>query len=171
VAPLLEDLRSNGWDDPDSSFGNGPMLASIPLNLVSVASPVALIVLAIWTYNATKALHATGRRTTHTAGWAAAGWFVPIISLWYPYQAVRDLVPPDHPARRLVGWWWACWLASGVATMVPVVAAWFSLGAALLAAVVPVALAVAGGLLGRRIAAAAGDGFDRLAAMTPGRTG
>jgi hypothetical protein len=108
-------------------------------------------------------MEATGHRTTHTAGWTAAGWFVPIINFWYPYQAVRDLVPVDHRVRRRVGWWWACWLLASFTVIAPLAAAWFSLGAGLLTALVPILLATAGGLLGRQIASAAGEGFDELA--------
>jgi hypothetical protein len=166
LAPLFEEIRSIDLNESDPDLGTGPTLASIPLNLVSLVSMVALIVLAIWTYNGTQAMVATGHRTTHSTGWAAAGWFVPIISLWYPYQAVRDLVPVDHPARRRVGWWWTCWLLTGFATIGPMVAAWFSLGAAMLAAIVPITLAVLAAALGRQVAGAAGDGFDELARKT-----
>jgi hypothetical protein len=166
LASLFEEIRSIDVNDSDPSFGTGPTLAFIPLNLVSSVSTVAIIVLAIWTYHGTQAMAATGHRTTLSTGWAAAGWFVPIISFWYPYQAVRDLVPVDHPARRRVGWWWACWLSAGFAMFGPMVAAWFSLGAAMLVAIVPISLAVAVAALGRQIAAAAGEGFDELARMT-----
>ena len=177
LAPFFEEIRDLDLNETDSGFGTGPdfglgpSLAAIPLNLVSLISTGVIIVLAIWTYNGTKALLATGHRTTLTAGWAAAGWIVPIINLWYPYQAVRDLLPVDHPARRLVGWWWAAWLTTGVASIVPAGAAWFSIGAAMLAAIVPITLAVAGALLGRRIADAVGKGFDDLAAKTATGTG
>jgi hypothetical protein len=166
LAPLFEELRDLDLDDPDTTgpgFGASQSLASIPLNVCGLVSSGALIVLAIWSYNGSKAMEATGHRTERSAGWAAAGWFIPIVSLWFPYQAVRDLVPVGHPMRPRVGWWWACWLLSGLTAFAPAVGSWFSLGAGLLAALLPITLAVAGGMLGHRIAVAAGEGFDELA--------
>ncbi|WP_182524400.1 DUF4328 domain-containing protein [Nocardioides dongkuii] len=43
--------------------------------------------------------------------WAWLGWWVPIVSFWFPYQVVRG-VQVDRPGRRPVdlGGWWACWV-------------------------------------------------------------
>ncbi|MEL7976161.1 DUF4328 domain-containing protein [Isoptericola sp. F-RaC21] len=44
--------------------------------------------------------------------WVWLGWVVPVVSLWFPYQVLRDVraaaVGGATPAR--LGWWWACWL-------------------------------------------------------------
>ncbi len=50
-------------------------------------------------------------------GWAIAGWFVPIVSLWYPRRITRDIWDASSPlgARRsylLVNAWWTLWLLS-----------------------------------------------------------
>ena len=73
-------------------------------------------------------LRAFGRSDLRfTPGWAVGWWFVPIASLWMPFQTVRELWKASDPARdslgwrsirtwRLLGWWWACWIASAVAS-------------------------------------------------------
>lgn len=50
-------------------------------------------------------------------GWAIGGWFVPIVSLWYPRRITRDIWDASSPvgARRsyvLVNAWWTLWLLS-----------------------------------------------------------
>ena len=46
-------------------------------------------------------------------GWIWAGWLVPVVSLWFPFQVVRDAlrVRSHHPsAGSTVGWWWGAFL-------------------------------------------------------------
>lgn len=42
--------------------------------------------------------------------WVWLGWAVPVVSLWFPFQVVRDVraaaVGGRTPSR--LGWWWAC---------------------------------------------------------------
>ncbi|WP_380162723.1 DUF4328 domain-containing protein [Kineococcus sp. R86509] len=56
-------------------------------------------------------------------GWAWAGWLVPIVSLWFPFQVVRDAVTASASAdttsvaaasRPPFGLWWATWLVSTI---------------------------------------------------------
>lgn len=56
----------------------------------------------------------------HSEGWAAGSWFVPIISLFWPYQIMEDIWKGTQNAIRekfgepqstsLIGWWWALYL-------------------------------------------------------------
>jgi hypothetical protein len=46
-------------------------------------------------------------------GWIWGGWLVPIVSLWFPFQVVRDIAVNTHENRKgeaTLGWWWAFWL-------------------------------------------------------------
>ncbi|MEZ0163723.1 DUF4328 domain-containing protein [Kineococcus sp. LSe6-4] len=58
-------------------------------------------------------------------GWAWAGWVVPVVSLWFPFQVVRDAVTASastanpaapHSPRPAFGLWWGTWLAGMVLT-------------------------------------------------------
>ncbi|WP_244929791.1 DUF4328 domain-containing protein [Nocardioides sp. W7] len=43
--------------------------------------------------------------------WTWLGWWVPVVSLWFPYQVVRDAQHDHSTAPRVwLGWWWAGWL-------------------------------------------------------------
>jgi hypothetical protein len=54
------------------------------------------------------------------AGWAIAGWIVPPVLLWFPYQIADDAWKASRPAdatgprasRLWVLGWWLCWLAA-----------------------------------------------------------
>jgi hypothetical protein len=43
-----------------------------------------------------------------------AGFIVPIINLWWPYQSTSDLLPPGDTRRPLVLRWFLLWMVGGV---------------------------------------------------------
>lgn len=91
----------------------------------------------IWSYNVHKNLPALGSsRLKYTPGWAAGGFFVPVLNLVRPFQVMREVWHGSNPASvetesdspfsmsgieradttpALVGWWWALFVISNVA--------------------------------------------------------
>lgn len=54
-----------------------------------------------------------------TPGWAVGSYFIPILNLWKPYQAVvfiREQVSEKTPMGFLVGLWWTAWLVANVSS-------------------------------------------------------
>jgi hypothetical protein len=60
-------------------------------------------------------------------GWAVGAWFVPVISLYVPYQIMRDIwsataysIRKDFDTSRfnadIIGWWWALFIVANVLT-------------------------------------------------------
>jgi hypothetical protein len=58
---------------------------------------------------------------THERGpvWTWLGWVVPIVSLWFPFQVVRDIARNawrdpwgDQRQHLNLGFWWAAWLVT-----------------------------------------------------------
>jgi hypothetical protein len=49
-------------------------------------------------------------------GWAWGGWICPIVSLWFPFQVVRDThrAVARHFSPTLIGWWWGLFLLMSV---------------------------------------------------------
>jgi hypothetical protein len=85
-------------------------------SVVSILSSLSLlatgVLWVIWQYRAAKRV--TGR-TRRSAGWHAGSWFVPIISLWFPYQNISDLwraVGRTRPSWQII--WWLLYLLSNV---------------------------------------------------------
>lgn len=55
-----------------------------------------------------------------TPGLAAGSYFIPILGLWKPYQAmvfIRDQVAEKLQIGSLVGFWWTSWLVSNFASI------------------------------------------------------
>jgi uncharacterized protein DUF4328 len=54
-------------------------------------------------------------------GWAAGGWFVPVINFWFPKQIANDIWRSStpwgaNPGRGLLNAWWVLWLITSVVT-------------------------------------------------------
>jgi hypothetical protein len=98
-----------------------------PLQLIfGLIGIAALVVALIWQHRAASSARALGLRATHSPGWGVGCWFVPIVNLWMPYQAIRDCLPPDDPHRPLVLRWWLIFIGAEVLLFAALVAAWFS---------------------------------------------
>ena len=96
------------------------------LSLVAIA---AIVVTLIWQHRAASAARSLGLPSTHSPGWGVGSWFVPIINLWFPYQAVRDCLPAGDPNRSVVLQWWLAYVLGGLTGAGTFVAAFFSSGA------------------------------------------
>jgi len=100
----------------DIVVGGLYMLALIP----------TVVMFCVWLFRASKNARALGARGMKcSAGWAVGSFFVPIINLFKPYLAVKEVEKASDPqagpmdwtrakASGKVGVWWAFWIASGV---------------------------------------------------------
>lgn len=134
----------------DPGVGPGPWMPGWwwALNLLSLVGLAVLAALMFWTHRATTDARTLGRPTRHEPGMATAGWVIPILNLWFPYQVVADLADDDRGAQ--VGWWWATYLLNGLLIWASVLVglATGSGVAAALTAIVPIAVAWTAALLG-----------------------
>lgn len=95
-------------------------IVSAPLGLFSIFAYVAAC---LWLFRARKnaEILRPGAHHARKSGWVWAGWLVPVVSLWFPFQVVRDIRGvPAHAGGSLLGWWWAFWLISFVSGQVGV---------------------------------------------------
>lgn len=100
--------------------------ADVILQLVSsILYGIAFLVTAIaflkWIYRANKNCHGFGAQgMKFTPGWSIGYYFIPILSLYKPYQAMKEIWKVStNPANwqyekgsALLRWWWALWLIS-----------------------------------------------------------
>lgn len=108
-----------GFEDPD-----GLMLVTglARLPMLAITLITGFVVLK-WVYRANRNARAFGRGLSNTPPWAVGWFFVPIASLWKPFQAMEEMwrvsqnpegwkrlaVPP------LLRWWWGFWLVGTIA--------------------------------------------------------
>lgn len=79
----------------------------------------SIAVLLVWLFRAKKKLIAAGMvDAEYSPGFSVGCFFIPLVNLVMPFQAVRELWkasqnPSDWkrcPSSQIVGWWWAFWL-------------------------------------------------------------
>jgi hypothetical protein len=86
---------------------------------------VSMVFVAMWIYRAHANLREADLDGLHfTPGWSIGWFFVPILNLWMPFQAMRELVnaslgkapPYSAPTPSTVSAWWAAWLVGNFAS-------------------------------------------------------
>ncbi len=74
-----------------------------------------------WTYVVARNARALGaQKLDITPGWAVGYYFIPVVTLWKPYQAIREVWKASrNPAQwqreknsEVVRLWWALWISS-----------------------------------------------------------
>ena len=113
---------------------------SVIIGLLTIA---AVVVACVWQHRAASAARSLGLRSTHSPGWGVGSWFVPVVNLWMPYQAIRDCLPAGHPDRPLVLRWWLLLMGAWTTALVAEITIFFSRGLAL-AFAIPAALCAVG---------------------------
>ncbi|MBI5624012.1 MAG: DUF4328 domain-containing protein [Elusimicrobia bacterium] len=109
--------------------GSGEVLLAVAYFASGAASVLALAataaVFCAWAYRANancRALGASGM--TFTPGWTAGWFFVPVMNLYKPYRALREVYMASAPEADAETWrsgavpalvraWWGVWLLNG----------------------------------------------------------
>lgn len=143
----------------------------------SLISLVSLVILAIevfffiWQHRVATVARSLRYPARHSPGWGVGSWFVPVVNLWMPYQAVRDCLPPGHPARRYVLYAWLALLLTSIllvpATLVALVGA-PAVGVVLVVASIAAYVSI-GVNAHRFVTAIAKDHHQAVAALAPNR--
>jgi hypothetical protein len=73
----------------------------------------------VWQYRAAMAVRAGAPAAIRrTPAWHVLSWIIPIVSLWFPYQNMRDVVVAVRADVRgsVLALWWGLWIASMTAS-------------------------------------------------------
>ncbi len=121
-----------------NSFQNGEAISEATAGandtreaLIGLLYLVSYIISAVtfiqWFRRAYFNLHLRVANLSQPESWAALGWFIPILSLFRPYQIMKELYRETlallarkgvtlhfAPHTGLVGWWWALWVINSV---------------------------------------------------------
>ncbi|HXA32678.1 MAG TPA: DUF4328 domain-containing protein [Acidimicrobiales bacterium] len=73
------------------------------LALINVA---AFVLFLVWQHRAASTARSLGYPARRSPALGVGGWFIPVCNFWFPYQAIRDCLPPGHPARPMVLHMW-----------------------------------------------------------------
>jgi hypothetical protein len=118
---------TTAWDDPalDSVNAREAIAAGLDV-LAMIGTAIAFIV---WFHRAYKNVPALWPRhhLWRKPGWAIGAWFVPIVSLFFPFVMMREVwragdphAHPDgwqdseRPVAALLGVWWGLWLCANL---------------------------------------------------------
>ena len=122
VHPLTE-----GQEVSDNPGGFLSLALTAVLGLAMIAVYIAtVVVFLMWLYRVSNNVAAFGATTQHSSGWAVGSFFVPIMNLFVPYQAVKDIWQKSEPsgddsfsysvsAPGFFAAWWGFWIASNIA--------------------------------------------------------
>jgi hypothetical protein len=92
-----------------------------------IAYIVSSVVFIRWFRRAYYNLHLRVNFLAHSEGWAAGGWFVPIVNLYRPYRIMKELYLETNEllakdqrhsntdiTTTIVGWWWTLWIINSI---------------------------------------------------------
>jgi hypothetical protein len=123
---LLRRVRDGGFVSIAEAEANDARVGAVAI-VVIVSVLVAGVAWLIWQHRTHKALHRLGvRGLAFTPGWAVGWWFIPVASLWKPFQVNREAWKASgggdgwqaRPTWPLIGAWWAVFLLSHVLNLV-----------------------------------------------------
>jgi Domain of unknown function (DUF4328)/Protein of unknown function (DUF2510) len=97
------DSASQGVQAPP--VANPPMRADLFIPFAIAAE----ILFLVWQYRAATTARQLGYPARRSPGWGVASYFIPVVQLWFPYQALRDCLPPQHD-RGIVARVWALFI-------------------------------------------------------------
>jgi hypothetical protein len=119
------------WDDTQRGI-TPPAFTNQSLSpwffVLALVATAGIVVTLVWQHRAAAAARALGFPTTHSPAWGVGSWFVPVVNLWFPYQAIRDCLPPSDPNRARILQWWLAYIVGGLVGSAAFVAAFFSSG-------------------------------------------
>ncbi|MEH3034481.1 MAG: DUF4328 domain-containing protein [Aeromicrobium erythreum] len=102
--------------DPDSGLRTGGSAFDWASDASSLALVLAFVATGLWLTEARRNVERLRPEVDQTrdAVWAWLGWIIPIVSLWFPYQVVRDVLRgrTGAPAPFLVKSWWVLFLVA-----------------------------------------------------------
>ena len=118
----LELLNRVNFTEAEAEANNARQLA---VSLLQIGLYLATVVcFGVWIVRANRNVRALGARGLPiTPGWAVGYFFVPILNLFRPYQAMRDLMKASRDPGRwrkaagspIILLWWLLWIVSNIA--------------------------------------------------------
>ncbi len=118
---LLIDVQANPGSIDMETLQTSDTLRTVINSVNFIMLVLSMIFFILWFRRAYYNLHnLPWHNARHTEGWAAGSWFIPILSLFWPYQIMEDTWRGTQNAIKerfgepqsaaIIGWWWALFL-------------------------------------------------------------
>jgi Domain of unknown function (DUF4328) len=88
-----------------------PLWNQIITPVLALINVAAFVLFLVWQHRAASTARSLGYPARRSPALGVGGWFIPVCNFWFPYQALRDCLPPGHLARRMVLHMWLWWVA------------------------------------------------------------
>ena len=100
------------WDQLTTAGGNAPTApsGSAFAGLVFPISIAVSVLFLLWFYRAASTGWASGLPARRSPMLSTLSFIIPVLNLWWPYQAAMDMVPAGDERRVVIQRWWALWL-------------------------------------------------------------
>ncbi len=123
---LLQTFANGGEITTETATANDTRELIIGI-LYLIAHVISAVTFIQWFRRGYYNLHLKVSYLSQTEGWAAGSWFVPIISLYRPYQIMKEMyqktkglltkngVDFDQTfSSNALGWWWTLWIINNI---------------------------------------------------------
>jgi hypothetical protein len=111
-----------GTTFPQPSLPIWNRVVSPVLELINIAGFVLFLV---WQNRAATTARFLGYPARRSPALGVGGWFIPVCNFWFPYQALRDCLPPGHRERRMVLHMWLWLVAAQCVSVVTAILLFF----------------------------------------------
>jgi hypothetical protein len=125
---LLSDFENGVFTSLDAAIAAGDA-SDARQNFITLTQIILSITLGIlilrWIYRANYNVRQLGAtQLTFTPGWSIGWYFIPLFSLWKPYQAMKEIWMASanprslnvHATSWLLPWWWFCFIIYNIIT-------------------------------------------------------
>jgi len=120
---LLIDVQANPGSIDMETLQASDTLRTVITAVNFIMLLLSMIFFIMWFRRAYYNLHnLPWHNARHSEGWAAGSWFVPILSLFWPYQIMEDIWKGTQNAIKerfgepqstaIIAWWWAFYLVN-----------------------------------------------------------
>lgn len=100
------------WDQLTTTGGNAPNPPSggAFAGLVFPISIAVSVLFLLWFHRAASTGWSSGLPARRSPLLSTLSFIIPVLNLWWPYQAAMDMVPAGDDRRVVIQRWWALWL-------------------------------------------------------------
>lgn len=123
---LIEDAKNGVMVTTQRASANDTREAVIAIAYL-VVYIISIVTFIMWFRRAYYNLHQKFEYLQHSEGWAAGCWFVPIVSLYRPYQIMKEIYTitievltekgievNQRLGKYTLGFWWTLWIINNI---------------------------------------------------------